>query len=180
MHPRSAALPAAPAETGTPPGNTHRIAIELVPRPCWGVNLRAVLPEREWDNLRRACYAAALHRCEVCFARGELHAHECWFWDIEARTQTLVAIQVLCSWCHRSVHLGFSEMQAREGKLDLGRVIEHYCRVNQCSRETFECDYYRAKELAADRSRHEWAISWGSWSDLVERARRGEGEGAQL
>lgn len=105
-----------------------RLIPELVPAQQFGANLRAVLPTREWDRLRRACYAAAGNRCEVCGGAGRRHAVECherWAFDDASRMQTLVGLVALCPACHEATHLG------RAIAIGNGpRALVHLARVN--------------------------------------------------
>jgi hypothetical protein len=61
-----------------------RLAVELVPEPCWWSNVRTIVDPPVWDQLRRQVYRHAHYRCEICGDRGPEHpveAHEVWSYD---------------------------------------------------------------------------------------------------
>jgi hypothetical protein len=43
-----------------------KLAIELIPEPCWGMNLRNVLPDRRWTMISRQVREAASGKCQIC------------------------------------------------------------------------------------------------------------------
>lgn len=132
-----------------------RLAIELVPAQQWGDNLRTRLPRAQWDALRRACYAAAGHRCEVCGMRGSRHPVECherWEYDERKRVQKLVGLIALCPRCHEVKHFGRAVATGNEM-----RALEHFARVNDLT-PAAACD-----EVEAAFDLHEYRTSLGAW-----------------
>ena len=149
------------------PPSPLRLTIELVPQTCWYSNMRAVLPQSEWDVLRRQVYAHYRHRCGVCGARARLHCHEIWHYDDHAHVQTLRGFIALCEWCHHIKHIGLAGILASRSELDYESVVAHFLRVNRCDRATF--DRHRADAFAQfeQRSRHDWRTDLGPYASLV-------------
>jgi hypothetical protein len=107
-----------------------KLAIELVPVSSWGLNLSKQLPKAQWDELRRAAYAKANFRCEICSGTGTRHpveCHEVWQFDLATKMQRLVRLIALCPDCHSVKHYG------RLGALPLeyrAKAFAHLRRVN--------------------------------------------------
>jgi hypothetical protein len=148
--------------------NGLQLTIELVPSPCWEINLRSSMTRANWDHLRKLVYAKYNYRCGVCLASNvRLNCHEIWHFDDENHIQRLTGFIALCEMCHHCKHIGLAGVLASEGKLDFEQVIAHFMRVNQCSRED-----YRAHEEAAfaqwrERNGFEWTTDLGMYAHLV-------------
>lgn len=138
-----------------------RLTIELVPETSWYANVRDILPRAQWDRLRREVYRACGYRCSICGAGGKLHCHEVWAYDDARHIQTLRGFLALCASCHHIKHLGFAGILAGRGELDYARLVEHFCRVNRCERDVFECARAAAFAQWQERSRYEWQIDFG-------------------
>ncbi len=121
------------------PSNELRLTIELVPSPCWQVNVRTSMTRAHWDSLRKSVYANYDYHCGICQASEvQLHCHEIWHYDDEKHIQKLAGFLALCPMCHHCKHIGRAGILASEGKLDFEQVIEHFMRVNHCSREDYQ------------------------------------------
>jgi hypothetical protein len=145
-----------------------RLKIELVPSPCWYNNLRERMLRPEWDKLRRQIYARYQWRCGICNTSNvTLHCHEIWQYDDKQHIQKLTGFICLCPMCHYCKHMGKAGLLAAEGKLDINQVIEHFMRVNQCSREEYEEHSKQAWDTWKARSRHEWTTDLGIYAGLV-------------
>ena len=91
-----------------------KLSLELVPRPCWGNNVRNEVTPVEWDAIRAMVYYLAEYSCDICEKRTKkLHAHEQWKYDTKTRTQTLIGFQALCERCHEVKHYGRAEIVGR-------------------------------------------------------------------
>jgi hypothetical protein len=139
-----------------------RLTIELVPATAWGANLRDVLTRAGWDQLRRTVYARFGQRCAICGAGGRQHCHEVWQYDDAQHIQRLEGCLALCALCHHVKHLGHAGILARAGKLDMARVIAHFCAVNGCDRATFAAHRDAAFAQWHERSRYEWTTDLGA------------------
>jgi hypothetical protein len=93
--------------------------------------------------LRRQVYKQYKYHCGVCNAGNTtMYCHEIWRYDDETWTQKLTGFIALCKMCHHCKHLGHANILAQKGELDYEQVVQHFMRVNQCSREDFEDSIY--------------------------------------
>jgi hypothetical protein len=105
-----------------------RLTIELVPSTCWFSNVRSAVTKADWDRLRKAVYAEAKNRCEVCGGQGKKHpveCHEVWDYDAANRIQRLVRLLALCPACHEVKHIGYAEVRGR-----MDNAVRHLAKVN--------------------------------------------------
>lgn len=124
--------------------------------PMWGINLRSILSEDEWDDLRRAVYKRAGYRCEICGGRGPkwpVECHEQWEFDDRDHVQRLVGLIALCPKCHRAKHIGLTTSM---GKLE--EAVHHMMEVNGWTRQEVMRHIDRAKMEAYERSRWIWEL----------------------
>ena len=135
------------------------LVIELVPQSSWCDNVRSQVSRSDWDRLRKLVYAEYHHRCGICNAKGRLAAHEIWDYNDETAQQTLTGMIALCDLCHHIKHLGLAEILASQGKLNLKRLIAHYCHVNHCSVHDFIEHREAAFEQWNRRSAHPWNVN---------------------
>ena len=145
-----------------------QLKIELVPSTSWYDNLRKVLPKSEWDKIRKAAYVNYGHRCGICGTEGRLNCHEIWEYDDKKHIQKLKGFIALCDMCHHVKHIGLAGILASEGKLDYEKVIEHFMKVNNCDRRTFEEHKKRAFDEWRKRSQHEWHVDLGEYEDVIK------------
>lgn len=145
-----------------------QLTIELVPATSWYANLRKILPTKEWDKIRKSVYAEYGHKCGICGAAGRLECHELWEYDDENHVQTLRGFIALCPLCHRVKHIGLTEIHAAEGLIDYEEVVQHFMKVNECDRGTFEQHRKQAFEQWKQRSQHQWKIDLGPYQSIVE------------
>ena len=135
---------------------SKKLAITLVPKTSWGSNLRSELPKQQWDQIRKAAYKAAGHRCEICGERGPRHpveAHEVWEYDDKTRTQKLVRIEALCPNCHGVRHFGRSQAVGKGEK-----ALRHLMKVNKWSRDRAMNHVEEAFRTWHMRSEHPWTL----------------------
>ena len=155
------------AIAGAHPDAELKLTIEAIPRPPWGTNLRAQSSRSAWDRIRKAAYADAGDRCTICGSLGRLECHERWAYDDDAHVQRLAGFIALCGRCHGVKHFGRLFKNAKEGRLDLEDVIRHFLEVNQCDRATFVAHEQATGRQWEERSKHEWRLDLGDYSDLV-------------
>lgn len=146
-----------------------KLTIELVPKTSWYESLREEMPRAEWDRLRKRTYAAYGQKCGICDAKGRLNCHEIWEYDDHNHVQKLEGFITLCNMCHFVKHIGFAGILAQNGKLDYGKVVEHFMEVNQCDRATFEEHREKAFAQWRERSTHEWEVDLGECEELIKR-----------
>lgn len=132
------------------------LQIELVPSTSWGDNLRSKLPRSQWDRLRKACYANAGFRCELCGGKGRRHpveCHEIWSYDETDFVQKLEGLIALCPACHRCKHPGNTR------RIGLGHLIEpHLMKVNGWAQEQAQHAQGWALMEWDARSAHQWTV----------------------
>jgi hypothetical protein len=130
--------------------------------------MRKAVSRATWDRIRKKVYADYGHHCSVCQASGRLNCHEIWEYDDQNQVQTLRGFVALCDWCHHVKHIGLAGILASQGSLDYEKVVAHFMRVNECSREAFEEHVDQAMGQWAARSRHPWRVDLGEYESMVE------------
>ena len=135
-----------------------KLTIELVPSMSWYVNVRDKVSKDAWDQIRKQVYRKYNYRCAICGAKTSLHCHELWNYNDDTHVQSLKGYMAICEDCHHIKHFGHSKVMAERGDLNIERVIDHFMRVNNCTREVF--DEYLSKEMETweERSQFEWQV----------------------
>lgn len=86
------------------------IAMPNIPRPLHCQNPRNILGRSTWDKMRKACYAKAEYKCEICGyepEKGGCDAHELYDIDYKKGVAKFVGTVCLCRKCHRlGIHTG--------------------------------------------------------------------------
>jgi len=145
-----------------------KLEIELVPETAWYLNLRKQIPKKEWDKIRFKAYKDYNNCCGVCGAKGKLNCHEIWEYDDVNHIQKLKGFIALCPDCHMIKHIGFAEIQASKGLLDMDRLINHFLKINGVAKNVFEEYRDNAFNVWRKRSTHKWTTDFGEWKDLVK------------
>jgi len=149
--------------------NSFCLTIELVPKTCWYNNMRKVLPRPAWDVLRKQVYTNFKYTCGICQTKtNKLDCHEIWHYDDEKYIQTLQGFIALCDWCHYVKHIGYAGILAQEGKLDYQKVVNHFLKINACTKREFRLHYKQAFEQWKERSKHSWQTEFGEYAYLVQ------------
>lgn len=65
--------------------------------------------------------------------------------------------------------MGRSGKLAREGKLDLKAVVDHFCSVNGISWAEFKTINTAAFNQWRERNKYDWSQDFGEYSSLVHR-----------
>lgn len=123
---------------------TYPLMMDLTPFFMAPFALRKVAKGR-WTSIRRAVLRERGPVCEICgFVAQEarnIHAHEVYEYDVVNKKVRFGGIQLLCAWCHNCkdfAHFQRMERAGLNGKLTSAFLTARYCRVNQCSRQTFD------------------------------------------
>jgi hypothetical protein len=134
------------------------LTIELVPKPCWGKNARALVSPEAWREIQRAVLAEAAGRCRVCgwpagpvSYRPHFECHEIWRYDDWRGVQTLEGFVAVCRFCHEVKHIGLTQSKGR-----YAAAIAHLAKVNGWSKDEarrYADDCFAAYER---RSRRAW------------------------
>jgi hypothetical protein len=139
------------------------LTLDLVPRTCWGSNVRSMVAATAWDRIRRDTYRAAGYRCEVCSGVGSQHpvdCHEVWVYELTRGdddsatwTQRLERMTALCPACHEVKHFGRATVRGR-GDAALAHLIQVNGWTEPQGRQYLE-DQRRVWE---ERSSRPWAL----------------------
>lgn len=137
-----------------------KLTIEVIPQSLWGVNLRNELGPAAWRKVRKACFAQAGHRCEICGdvdPLGRLDCHEIWEYDDERCVQRLAGFIALCPDCHEVKHYGRTCAMGRAH-----RAQRHFMSVNQCTPEQMRAHIEESRLRWEQRSQRVWSqnLSW--------------------
>jgi len=128
-----------------------RLTIELVPSPCWGKNVRALVSPDEWQGIQETVFGHASGKCQVCGFQGNLHCHEVWRYDELSGVQALAGFLALCRFCHEVKHIGLAKLHGL-----YRQAIAHLARVNRWSKRAAEKYADECFETYERRSRREW------------------------
>lgn len=105
-----------------------KLNVELIPKTCWGSNLRTKLKKSDWDKIRKEVYTRENMHCHICGAECKsLDAHEIWQFDEKNHIQKLVGIVGLCQSCHNVIHFENTRMRGYGEQ-----AIKHFMKVNEC------------------------------------------------
>lgn len=147
-----------------------RLKIELIPKTCFYSNVRTLLPKKYWDLLRRASYAKAEYKCEICGESGkdqgynhEVECHEIWDYDDTLKVQILTGLIALCPKCHQVKHFGRTSA--------IGLQAEAFKRMERVNNWTHkECVTHLAESMVewGERSLYKWRLDIGILKELVE------------
>ena len=149
-----------------------KLTIELVPSTLWWMNPRKSMKQSQWDTLRKHVYQQYNNTCGICGATGvRLNCHERWEYSIVdgINTQKLIGFIALCDLCHHVKHIGYAGILAQRGQLDFEKVVEHFMRVNQCTREVYEEHYRTAFAEWNERNMLLWEADWGEYQHLMPK-----------
>lgn len=138
------------------PWEAPRLSIELVPSSCWFSNLRSLLTEEEWKDLKRRTFGAAGRTCLICRGRGEkwpVECHEVWGYRDGASEQFLERLLALCPDCHEAKHPGMASIEGRAEE-----ALAHLARLNGWSLNAAQHYTALAFKEWQERSRKKWTI----------------------
>lgn len=135
-----------------------KLTIELVPSTSWYMNVRDKVSQDVWDQIRKQVYRKYNYRCAVCGAKTSLHCHELWNYNDDTHVQSLQGYLAICEDCHHVKHFGHLKVMAERGDLNIERVIAHFMKVNNCTREVFEEYLSKEWETWEERSQFEWQV----------------------
>ncbi|MCG7354960.1 DUF5710 domain-containing protein, partial [Roseomonas mucosa] len=116
---------------------------DLIPEPCWGLNLRSLLTAEAWQDLRTATFEQAGKRCVICGGRGPKWPVECdeeWEFIEDLGQpghgcQRLIGLRALCPGCHAAKHIGKAHVDGREEE-----AFDQLSYVNSWTQE--QCEAY--------------------------------------
>lgn len=147
-----------------------KLTVELVPSTVWYSSLYRLLPREVWDRIRNEIISRNGRKCQVCGkTEGKMNLHEIWGCNDMKHVQKLKGFILLCEMCHHVKHIGLAGILANEGKLDYNDVIEHFCKVNDCTKEDFEKHRTEAFDVWHKRSLYEWKQDFGEYGEFIKK-----------
>lgn len=147
-----------------------KLEIELVPNTVWYSSLHNLLPRKVWENMRNEIIREHGKKCQVCGeTEGRMNLHEIWKYDDEKHIQKLEGFTLLCDMCHHVKHIGLAGILANQGKLDYNEVVEHFCKVNGCTKKDFENHKRTAFETWRKRSEQQWKQDFGKYKEFIKQ-----------
>jgi len=147
---------------------TLKLCVELVPSTVWESSLYRLVPREVWNRIRDNFITENGRKCQICGeVEGTMNLHEIWKYDDKNHTQKLEGLILLCKMCHNVKHIGLSGKLASQGKLDYDAVIDHFCKVNDCSERDFQKHLRDSFETWHERSTHIWKQDFGKYKEFI-------------
>ena len=134
----------------------RELRVELIPKTCWGSNVRSVATKVEWNTLRDVVFERAEHVCQICGDDGNeksLHCHEVWEYEDASKVQKLKSLMPVCPACHEVIHFGRTIVKRNDE-----RAVNHLRLVNQWSDDEIEKHIKDVSSQCMERSDHEWFL----------------------
>ena len=162
------------------------LTLNLIPGTMWGKNVRAVVSDTIWANLRWF-YGATLDppkRFEIDFSeellaprrilycsicndeRRSLELHEEWSFDDDAKVQRLDEFLAICPRCHLAKHIGLAQKNGRGEE-----ALDHLSRVNSLSKDEAIAVVYEALAKWRERSSHEYQLDLSHLGTIIPKTR---------
>ena len=60
-------------------------------------------------------------------------------------------------------HIGFANIQADKGLIDMEKLIKHFMEINNVNRKTFEKHHEEIFKIWRERSRYKWEQDLGEY-----------------
>ena len=125
-----------------------KLSIELVPSTIWYANIYNYYKQSnqmdKWHELKQYLFDTEGKRCWICREERSLEAHELWEYDDYKHIQKLTAVHHLCDLCHKIKHIGLwlhstdGGNMLQQQKIKKAEIINHFCRVNNCTISDFQ------------------------------------------
>jgi hypothetical protein len=146
------------------------LSVELVPSTVWESSVYKLVPGEVWGSIRNDFSKENGRKCQVCGeTSGTMNLHEIWNYDDKKHVQKLEGVILLCRTCHHVEHIGLAGILANQGKLDYDKVIDHFCKVNDCMKKEFEKHKAKAFEIWRERSEYEWNQDFGKYKEFIKQ-----------
>jgi hypothetical protein len=154
-----------------PKYNPPYISSSLVPKNLWGINLRSLLHQEEWDKIRKDTYKRYAYRCAVCGCKGPTWPVECdelWAYNADQQkpwrgTVVFSGLLALCPGCHQIKHFGKACVDGEE-ELTVARM----CFLNEWNERQAYQQVNEAFLLWEERSKMEWKFDFTLLKELYE------------
>jgi hypothetical protein len=156
-----------------------KLNIELVPSTIWYANIYNYYKKNnkmeKWHELKEHLFETEGNKCWICGKENkDLEAHEFWEYDDYRHIQKLSAIHHLCGLCHKIKHIGLwlhtqnGERMLRKQGIRKEDIINHFCKVNNCSLDDFYKHENEAFSIFEKRSKFQWKQDLGMYDPKHE------------
>ncbi|MFA5797560.1 MAG: HNH endonuclease [Candidatus Woesearchaeota archaeon] len=153
----------------------NRLTIELVPSTVWYASVYQYYKKQQtpqkWQEIKNELFVREGRTCWICGEEhSRLEAHEFWSYDDTNHIQKLEAIHHLCGFYHKIKHIGLwlhttdGENMLKKERLTKTDIINHFCKVNDCTRTDFQESEDEAFKIWNERSKHQWMQDFGQFS----------------
>jgi len=165
--------------------NNFKLNIELVPNTAWNASIYQLCKktgqEDKWKAIKNELFKTEGRKCWICGETNkQLEAHEFWNYDEKTKIQKLAAIHHLCTLCHKIKHVGLfghtqkgEEILKQQG-LTLNDLIQHFCKVNNCTEQEFKEHEKQAFEIWNKRNEYNWKQDFGKYKELFKGETNGQ------
>jgi hypothetical protein len=150
-----------------------KLTIELVPKPCWGRNVRTLVSPETWRSIQKAVFDHAGGKCQVCGWPAapmpyppRFHCHEIWHYNDWRGVQKLEGFVALCRFCHEVKHIGLARAEGR-----YAAAIAHLAKVNGWSRKAAFAHADACFDRWEGRSRRAWVQDLAVLCEWLARQR---------
>lgn len=152
-----------------------KLIVELMPSTVWYSSVYQYYKKsnnlQKWNEIKKELYEKEGDACWICKSYVKpLEAHESWSYDDREHIQKLEAIHHLCGFCHKIKHIGLwlhtedGEKMLRKTDLTKQDVVNHFCKVNNCSEGDFKEHEEKAFVVWSERSKHQWKQDFGIYA----------------
>ena len=156
-----------------------KLTIELVPSPLQEKSIYKICKENKklkiWQRIKEDLFLQEGRKCYICGANNlRLEAHEFWNYDDKNHIQKLESIHHLCHLCHKIKHSGlwFATSEGLEWlknqNLTTEDLINHFLKINDCTRKDFEQHYDDSFKIYTERSKYNWIQDFGIYKYLIK------------
>ena len=164
------------------------LSIEPVPFSSRFSSVRSYLGHADFNRLKKAVFARAGYRCEIClengFEQGHQHpveCHEVFEYDEVKGTQKITALMSLCPNCHSVKNIELSRAKSDD---EFEAAMTQLAKINGWSKVQAQTYYQHALHVWKERSKKSWELDLdmlngtglqfpGECKQLVMRPKRG-------
>lgn len=156
-----------------------KLEIELVPSTAWHESIYQICTKNKklkvWQEFKEKLFLEEGRKCYICGQDNiKFEAHEFWNYDGINHIQKLIAIHHLCHLCHKIKHTGlwfetdYGLENLKKQNLTTEDLIDHFCKVNKCTKEDFLKHKIESFKLFNERSKYNWIQDFGKYNYLLK------------
>ncbi|NHJ87024.1 MAG: hypothetical protein FK734_16295 [Asgard group archaeon] len=154
--------------------NYEKLSVELLPITARSNSLFQEYNKRDrldkWVEIKNDLMTREGRVCYFCKKEAtDFHITEFWEFDDENNTMILKEMHQLCEMCYKikRTDIWFFTDFGKEQLKNLGLcredLIEHYCKVNDCSWKEFGEEWQKAVDAWRKRNQQLWTIDFGEY-----------------